>query len=64
MTTSPVISVRPENGRIGEYSEGELNGSISMSTFLGDYINYEIKLDDDPTIEVNEYAEHIEKVRR
>ena len=34
-----------------------------MSTFLGDYINYEIKLDDGPTIEVNEYAEHIEKVR-
>ena len=57
------ISIRPEHARIGRTDkENALPGKISIGTFLGDYISYEIKLDDGPMIFVNEYAEHMKEL--
>ena len=51
-----VISVRPEQFIFSDNNEG-LKGEIILSTFLGDYVNYEIKLDGvEELIQVNEYA--------
>ncbi len=51
-----VISVRPENIRLAEEKQGALNGSVTMTTFLGDFVKYEVQLDDGPLLEVNEYS--------
>ena len=47
------LSVRPEHCF---FSEKGLPGSISLATFLGDFVNYEVDLDNGRTIEVNEYS--------
>jgi iron(III) transport system ATP-binding protein len=48
------ISVRPEQFEISE-TEG-LKGKIVLSTFLGDFINYEVELENGSIVEVNEYT--------
>ena len=52
-----IISLRPEEGVLGkgETVEG-LKGKITLSTFLGDFVNYEIELAEGKVIEVNEYT--------
>lgn len=47
------LSVRPEQLFI---SEKGIPGTIVLSTFLGDFIEYEINLDNGQTIQVNEYT--------
>ena len=58
-----VVSVRPEALELGEPGEAELNGEITLATFLGDYINYEVELDNGQIIEVNEFAKETLRVR-
>jgi len=58
-----VIAARPENIYLGAAQAGELNGKISLVTFLGDYITYEVQLHNGKIIEVNEYAKETQELR-
>ena len=57
-----VISARPEQLFFDE-KEG-LPGRISISTFLGDFIEYEIELNNGQTIQLNEYTKDVREVRQ
>ncbi|SCX81801.1 ABC transporter ATP-binding protein [Alkaliphilus peptidifermentans] len=59
-----VISIRPEEFVISEPVEGQLRGEVTLSTFLGDFINYEIKLENGQVIEVNEYTKDVNFSRK
>lgn len=52
-----LISARPEQAFFNS-SEG-LPGVISISTFLGDFIEYEILLDSGQTLQLNEYTKDV-----
>lgn len=54
------ISVRPEYAVLGEPADGEIPGTVTLATFLGDFMNYEIQLGDGKVIEVNEYTERMD----
>ena len=41
-----------------------LPGRISISTFLGDFIEYEIELNNGQTIQLNEYTKDVREVRQ
>lgn len=56
-----IISARPEQLFFDE-KEG-LPGKIIMSTFLGDFIEYEIELDNGQTLQLNEYTKDVQIVR-
>lgn len=58
------ISVRPEEFRIMENPKFAIQGKILISTFLGDFVNYEVQLLDGSTVEVNEYTKDIANVRK
>lgn len=58
-----IVSVRPEQFTITEESIDTISGEILISTFLGDFVNYEVLLKDGSTVEVNEYTKDIEKAR-
>jgi iron(III) transport system ATP-binding protein len=60
---SVIISVRPEEFKIVERSDIAMEGRILISTFLGDYVNYEVQLKDGSTVEVNEYTKDIGHIR-
>ncbi|MBC5629180.1 ABC transporter ATP-binding protein [Clostridium sp. NSJ-6] len=49
-----LLSARPEQLSFSD-SEG-ISGKIIISTFLGDFIEYEIELDNGQTIQLNEYT--------
>ncbi|SDI37070.1 ABC transporter ATP-binding protein [Proteiniclasticum ruminis] len=51
------LSLRPEEGVLTKnLGEEGLRGTITLSTFLGDFMNYEITLTDGTIMEVNEYT--------
>ena len=56
-----IISARPEQLFFSE-KEG-IPGRIVISTFLGDFIEYEIELDDGQTLQLNEYTKDVHTVR-
>ncbi|MFV0381101.1 MAG: ABC transporter ATP-binding protein [Breznakia sp.] len=58
-----LLSVRPEQLRFSEQKKGIL-GNIMLATFLGDYISYEIELENKEIIEVSEYTQNNKKVRQ
>ncbi|NCC78709.1 MAG: ABC transporter ATP-binding protein [Clostridia bacterium] len=52
-----VVSLRPEEGELTrEENVMGLKGKITLATFLGDFMNYEIELEEDKMIEINEYT--------
>ncbi len=54
---SVLVSLRPEEGVLSSDPTAEgLKGKISLATFLGDFMNYEIELEGGKIIEVNEYT--------
>ena len=54
--TGPVkVSVRPEHIELVEPKEGLICGEIKIGTFLGDFICYEVRLDNGQVIQVNQY---------
>ncbi len=55
------ISIRPEQLFFSD-TEG-IPGNIEISTFLGDYIEYEILLDSGQTVQLNEYSKDVSAVR-
>ena len=50
-----LVSARPENIILKEELPDHLCGTVSIATFLGDYVNYEVLMDDGETLQVNEY---------
>lgn len=58
-----MISVRPEEFKINGSSDIGIPGRIMISTFLGDFVNYEVQLKDGSLVEVNEYTKDIDSVR-
>ncbi len=51
-----IVSARPENIIVTDEEDDRLSGTITIATFLGDYISYEIQMDDGTVLEVNEYT--------
>lgn len=60
-TGNGVISARPEQLFFDDH-EG-LPGTITLSTFLGDFIEYEIELDNGRVLQLNEYTKDVHTVR-
>lgn len=58
------VSVRPEFVRLESPRDGELLGTITLSTFLGDFTSYEIELENHQIIEVNEYTDRMDFKRQ
>ena len=58
------VSIRPEYVLLDAPKEGELLGTITLATFLGDFMNYEIQLENDQIIEINEYTDRMDTVRK
>ena len=56
-----IISARPEQLFFDD--QGGLPGKIVISTFLGDFIEYEIELDNGQTVQLNEYTKDVHSVR-
>jgi len=55
-----LVSIRPEHF---QFSDTGLRGTIVLSTFLGDFINYEVQLENGRTIELNEYTKDMDDLR-
>ena len=60
-TGKGIISARPE--QLFFDKENGLPGRIVMSTFLGDFIEYEIELNNGQTLQLNEYTKDVQTVR-
>ncbi|CAM2734496.1 ABC transporter ATP-binding protein [Erysipelothrix tonsillarum] len=61
--TDVLISVRPEQFIFTDHQDS-IHGSITLATFLGDFISYEIELENQSLIvEVNEYTQNIKNIR-
>lgn len=60
-TGRATISARPEQIYFNE--DKGLRGKITLATFLGDYIEYEIQLGDGQTVQLNEYTKDVHHVR-
>ena len=50
------VSVRPEHIELENPREGGINGEIKIATFLGDFINYEVRLPNGQIIQANQYV--------
>ena len=57
---SGTVSARPEQLR---FAESGLKGRIELSTFLGDFIEYEVLLESGQTLQLNEYTKDVPSVR-
>jgi iron(III) transport system ATP-binding protein len=57
------VSIRPEEFRIMKNPDVSMEGRIIISTFLGDFVNYEVQLKDGSMVEVNEYTKDIDIIR-
>ncbi len=58
------LSVRPEYAFIAEPNAEDLLGTVVLSTFLGDFVTYEIQLDGGPIIDVNEYMDSMNRIHK
>ena len=54
------ISARPEQLYFGEAG---IKGRIELSTFLGDFIEYEVLLENGQTVQLNEYVKDTRRIR-
>ncbi len=50
------VSVRPEHIELEEPRPDAINGEIKIATFLGDFINYEVRLSNGQIIQANQYV--------
>ena len=57
------IAVRPEFAALAAEEQGEIKGTITLATFLGDFICYEIQIDNGPVVEINEYTDKLDQLR-
>jgi iron(III) transport system ATP-binding protein len=51
-----LVAVRPEEAFLDDPAKGGIPGEIIQVTFLGDNMNYRIKLENNQIVEVNEYT--------
>ncbi|MDY6062697.1 MAG: ABC transporter ATP-binding protein [Erysipelotrichaceae bacterium] len=58
-----LVSVRPEQIKMSDNLNSGIIGNITMSTFLGDYIYYEVELENGEVIEVHEYTDNTLTIR-
>lgn len=58
------VAVRPEYAVLDEPSSGLFRGKVVLTTFLGDYMNYEIELESGQLIEVNEYKDKLDQIKK
>ena len=56
-----LLSARPEQLFFDE--ERGIEGEVGLSLFLGDFVEYEIKLHTGQTIQLNEYTKDVNEVR-
>ncbi|GMQ56016.1 ABC transporter ATP-binding protein [Vallitalea sediminicola] len=63
-TGETIVGARPEEIMITDEKNDNLQGEIVIGTFLGDFINYEIKLTNGQIVEVNEYTKDISRIRK
>lgn len=56
-----VVSVRPEQLKFVD--KDGIPGTITLSTFLGDYTEYEVELENGQTVQINEYTKDTDSVR-
>jgi len=61
---SIIIAARPEHIYIEEPQPNALLAEIELVTFLGDYVNYEVKLRTGQIIEINEYSDKIRELKK
>ena len=59
-TGDGIFSARPEQLFL---SDRGIPGTISLALFLGDFVQYEIRLENDQIIELNEYTQDTERTR-
>lgn len=57
-----LVSIRPEQFLFSDEAEG-IKGTITLATFLGDFVNYEVELNDGSIVEVNEYTQTNNSIR-
>ena len=57
------IAVRPEFAYLDAEDKGEIKGTITLATFLGDFICYEVQIDNGPLVEINEYTDKLDQLR-
>lgn len=58
-----ILGIRPEEFKIGSNEVG-VRGTIKFSTFLGDFVNYEIELANGKLVEANEYRYDVDIIRQ
>ncbi|AYO31520.1 ABC transporter ATP-binding protein [Biomaibacter acetigenes] len=58
------IAVRPEGIMLEEAGKGDITGEIIASTFLGDFICYEVKLESGQVLEINEYTKDMKNTKK
>ncbi len=63
-TGAAILAIRPEEVDIVEQKNGILEGEIQFVTFLGDFINYEVTLEDGTTLQINEYLKETSIIRK
>ena len=54
-----LISARPEQLR---FAEAGMPATVTLSTFLGDFIEYEVALDNGQTLQINEYTKDTDAI--
>ncbi len=57
-----LVSVRPEQFIFSNDKEG-IKGDITLATFLGDFVSYEVTLNNGQIIEINEYTQNSPFIR-
>lgn len=57
-----ITSIRPEQFSITNNTGISIDGKIVISTFLGDFVNYEVQLNNGSVVEVNEYTKDIDSI--
>lgn len=63
-TGKAVLAIRPEEVSMVDLKDGVIQGKLQFVTFLGDFINYEIILQDGGTLQINEYIKDTSKIRK
>jgi iron(III) transport system ATP-binding protein len=58
-----LLAVRPEEATLTAAGRSGIQGSIVLATFIGDHMSYEVKLDNDQIIQVNEYKKDTDVLR-
>ena len=62
-TGKATLSIRPEFMYVADQADEGLSGEIVISTFLGDFVQHEVKLETGDVVQVNDYTKDGGKVR-